>query len=233
MNGPACPLPPGRGAAPAPPLMLRSEAGPSGPAKRKKGDDMRSCIRTPTLVITLLAAVAGGPALADGVVPAAKRTEAGLYLTAAEAGTLRATRPDALLIDIRTRAEVAFVGIAEGVDKNIPYMVVDDFWEFDAEKGTYKLVVNPDFTAALDAFVTSLGLGKDATIILMCRSGSRSARAADLLGRLGYSAVYSVIDGFEGDKGASGARDVNGWKNAGLGWTYRVSPAVSYQPSAF
>lgn len=30
------------------------------------------------------------------------------------------------------------------------------------------------------------------------------------------------VDGFEGDKGESGARDVTGWRNAGLPWTYKI-----------
>ena len=59
----------------------------------------------------------------------------------------------------------------------------------------------------------------------MCRSGSRSAKAANLLYQAGYKNVYSVIEGFEGDKSkiaeTKGQRVVNGWKNAGLPWTYK------------
>lgn len=178
------------------------------------------------------AAMCGGMALA-GDLPDDKVTEAGLYLTAAEAAQMRGASMDAVLIDIRSRAEVAFVGIAKGVDRNIPYMIVDDFWEFDAEKGTYKMVVNPDFPQAVEAYLAARGLGKDATIILMCRSGTRSAKAANLLTEMGYSSVYSVIDGFEGDKGPAGARDVNGWKNAGLEWSYTIPTEVAYRADGF
>jgi hypothetical protein len=33
--------------------------------------------------------------------------------------------------------------------------------------------------------------------------------------------LYSVVDGFEGDKSKAGLRVVNGWKNAGGAWTYK------------
>jgi rhodanese-related sulfurtransferase len=64
----------------------------------------------------------------------------------------------------------------------------------------------------------------------MCRSGGRSAKAVDLLAAAGYTRVYNVIDGVEGDKvndpasAYFGKRMVNGWKNRGLPWTYDVDP---------
>ncbi|MDU8911176.1 rhodanese-like domain-containing protein [Aestuariicoccus sp. MJ-SS9] len=160
--------------------------------------------------------------------PDKKRTALDLYLTAEQAGAFLAGHDDALLVDIRTRAEVSFVGIADEADKNIPYMVMDDFWEFDDDKGAYKMMVNPEFSDAIADLVAARGLSRDAPILLMCRSGSRSARAADLLGQLGYTAVYSVVDGFEGDKSPDGGRNLNGWKNAGLAWSYTIRPEQHY-----
>jgi rhodanese-related sulfurtransferase len=107
-------------------------------------------------------------------------------------------------------------------------MVMDEFWEFDEKKGTYGMDVNPYFAGELAELVGERGLSKDSPIILMCRSGSRSARATDLLADLGYTAVYSVVDGFEGDKAENGVRDVNGWKNAGLAWSYTIRPDQAY-----
>ena len=48
------------------------------------------------------------------------------------------------------------------------------------------------------------------------------AKAANLSAQLGYSQVYSVLDGFEGDLSPDGQRTVNGWKNAGLPWSYKL-----------
>lgn len=160
--------------------------------------------------------------------PDKKRTALGFYLTANEVPAFRAAHPDALLIDIRTRAEVAFVGIAAEADRNIPYMVMDDFWAFDAAKGTYKMEVNADFGAQVGEMLAVGSLTKDTPIILICRSGSRSARAADLLADLGYTSVLSVVDGFEGDMASDGVRNVNGWKNSDLEWSYKIKEEQAY-----
>jgi len=167
-------------------------------------------------------------AVDPATVPEKKRSALNLYLTAQEASAFLAQNEDAVLIDIRTRAEVSFVGIAAEADKNIPYMVMDEFWEFDADKGTYKMAVNSNFDREVADFIQERGLSKEAPIILMCRSGSRSARAADLLGQLGYTSVYSVVDGFEGDKDPDGVRSVNGWKNSKLAWTYKIRNEQAY-----
>jgi rhodanese-related sulfurtransferase len=68
--------------------------------------------------------------------------------------------------------------------------------------------------------LSAKGLSKDDKVILMCRSGDRSARAADVLTDAGLTKVYSVFEGFEGDTSREGRRTVNGWKNARLPWTY-------------
>ena len=68
------------------------------------------------------------------------------------------------------------------------------------------------------------------TILAMCRSGGRSAIAANLLAQAGFTNVYNVVDGMEGDAVKDpdslflGQRLVNGWKNSGLPWTYDLTP---------
>ena len=60
----------------------------------------------------------------------------------------------------------------------------------------------------------------------MCRSGGRSAMAVNRLAQAGFTNVYQIIDGMEGDAVEDpdsvflGHRFRNGWKNAGLPWTY-------------
>ena len=68
------------------------------------------------------------------------------------------------------------------------------------------------------------------TILVTCRSGGRSAIAVNLLAKAGFTQVYNIIDGVEGDavnEVASvfvGQRLKNGWKNSGCPWTYTLTP---------
>ncbi|GHD54436.1 hypothetical protein GCM10017083_31940 [Thalassobaculum fulvum] len=184
--------------------------------------------------LALLAVLASFEATAGtGALPANKLTTAGLYLTAAEARDFRAAHKT-LFVDVRSRAEVNFLGLPTDVDVNIPYMELTDLARFDPEKGTYKLEPNPDFPLVFEKELQKRGLGKDTAILLMCRSGTRSAKAANLLTSMGYTRVYSVVDGFEGDTAkagpAKGRRTVNGWKNAGLPWSYKLAPGQVYPP---
>jgi rhodanese-related sulfurtransferase len=93
--------------------------------------------------------------------------------------------------------------------------------------------VNSDFADSVASRMQHKGLSKNDSVILICRSGSRSSKAADLLAKLGYSKVYSVAEGFEGDKAKhgnqKGQRVVNGWKNAGLPWSYKLAKAKMYK----
>ena len=67
------------------------------------------------------------------------------------------------------------------------------------------------------------------TVLLICRSGDRSAKAVDLLAAAGFENVYTVTDGFEGDKVKDpgsvfdGKRMRNGWKNSAP-WVYDIDP---------
>ena len=63
-------------------------------------------------------------------------------------------------------------------------------------------------------------LNKDAVIITMCRSGKRSAEAAAVLEAAGFTNVYNMLTGFEGEKDESGYRTINGWKVDGLPYNY-------------
>jgi rhodanese-related sulfurtransferase len=65
----------------------------------------------------------------------------------------------------------------------------------------------------------------------MCRSGDRSARAANLLIDAGFTNVWNQIEGFEGDMSKDGRRTVNGWKNAGLPWTYKLDKSKLAMPA--
>lgn len=155
-----------------------------------------------------------------------KWTIAGKYLTAREAFQFKQAQGEKLLfVDIRTPSELNFVGSPKNMDINIP-LVTMDYKQWDDKASSFKKIPNKHFISAFNNAIQSRGMTKDSSIVLLCRSGKRSARAANLLTSNGYSKVYTVVDGFEGDKAKLGSkkgkRVVNGWKNAGLPWTYKL-----------
>ncbi len=165
--------------------------------------------------------------------PDKKKTPQKFYVTAQDTyNKLQELGDKALFIDIRTRAEVSFLGMPTDVDANIPYMLVGDFSEWNDKKQNFKFHPNSKFTLQLNQLVKSRGLNKDSLIFLICRSGKRSARAAKLLHAIGYNNVYSVVNGFEGDKAKEGSRKgeriVNGWKNSGFPWSYKLNKKAMY-----
>lgn len=174
-------------------------------------------------------AVVYGPAQAfdAAAVPVSKQTTAGRYLDAREAYALKQKLgAKALFVDVRTRYEVSYLGMPTVADANIAYVEHPDDAPWDDKAGRFKLDINSDFAAELGRRMAAKGLGKSDVVILMCRSGDRSARAATLLTQLGYANVSSVVDGFEGDVATSGPKQgqrvVNGWKNADLPWSYKL-----------
>ena len=109
-----------------------------------------------------------------------------------------------VLIDVRTDAEWAFVGIP----------AVDGLMRV-----SWQQFPTMDRNAEFVAEVEGAGVPKDAEIFLICRSGQRSAAAAAALTQAGFENCYNVAEGFEGDKDAAGHRgSVGGWKHAGLPW---------------
>jgi len=164
-------------------------------------------------------------------IPKKKISQAGLYVTSAEAVDFLHDET-VVFLDIRSRAEVSFLGLPTRVNVHIPYMVLPEFPIFDEKKGTYKLQLNPDFLADFENYVMENDLSRDTRFLLMCRSGSRSARAASLLYKRGFPNVYSLLDGYEGDKAkngpSKGKRTVNGWRNVGLDWSYKIQTFQVY-----
>ncbi|WP_371223820.1 rhodanese-like domain-containing protein [Roseovarius sp. 2305UL8-3] len=178
-----------------------------------------------SLVLSLPASGVAEPVIASSVaadtLPKGKQTKAALYITAAEAAEVVAARKDVLLIDVRTPEETMFVGHPTAADVNIPFALLAPDHSFDAKKGRYQMKPNPLFAEAMQSYLDT----QDASaVLIICRSGGRSARAVDALIEAGVTLpLYSVIDGFEGDKDKAGQRTVNGWKNAGAPWTTKIT----------
>lgn len=180
------------------------------------------------------AAVAtAGQAIDIEQVPTAKRSASGLHLTALEAHELKQKNPQKVLfVDIRTRAEIMYVGLPSTVDFNVPFLDFPEVWEWSDASGEFIQMSNTRFVPAIEARLAKMGLGKDDPIILICRSGIRSNHAAGLLATKGFTRAYTVIDGFEGDTAKDGERKgqrvVNGWKNANLPWGYKLAKDKMY-----
>ena len=191
---------------------------------------MKSWIAALALALWIAPALAGDYTPVDKThLPEAKQSKLGLYLTAPEAFKMKSEGGDKVaLVDIRTRGEFLFLGTTTVTDMNIPYMEVDDPPSWDKKNNRYAMSPNSDFVAAVSDLMQRMRLAKTDPLILICRSGDRSSRGADLLMQAGYTKVYSVVDGFEGDMSKAGRRDVNGWKNAGLPWTYTITESQAY-----
>jgi rhodanese-related sulfurtransferase len=168
-------------------------------------------------------------ALDAASVPEKKQTTAKLYLGAEEVtGFMASNKDKAVFIDVRTRPELMFVGNTPAMTANIPFKVFSTK-KFNEKKGKFALKVNQDFVAQVEKLMKAKSLTKDDPVILMCRSGSRSAAAANALTAAGFKKAYSVVDGFEGDKAKEGPnkgqRVVNGWKNKKQPWGYKLDKA--------
>jgi rhodanese-related sulfurtransferase len=122
-------------------------------------------------------------------------------LLPAEAFALLQQAPGAKLVDVRSRAEWDWVGRIPGA--------IEIEWQ------TYPgMRTNPDFLSYLESQVDT-----EALVMFLCRSGGRSHQAAATATQSGYPDCYNILEGFEGDKDATGHRGAKGgWKAAGLPW---------------
>jgi rhodanese-related sulfurtransferase len=136
-----------------------------------------------------------------------KASERGQTLELPYAGALLPAEAYALmqqgakLIDVRTRAELHYVGSVPGGEA-IEWNTYPDGRR------------NPAFLEELAEIVH-----KDEPVMFLCRSGVRSHHAAIAATQAGWTKAYNVLEGFEGDKNAEGHRNaVGGWKFARLPW---------------
>ena len=162
-------------------------------------------------------------------VPEGKQTNLGLYVTAQEAYEMWKADPEKVkILDVRTPEEYVFVGHPD-MAVNIPLMFPK--YEWHADRRRYSVEHNPDFLADAQEL-----LDPEDKILAMCRSGGRGAWAVNMLAKAGFQEVYNITDGMEGDKVNDpesvyhGKRMKNGWKNAGLPWTYDLDPDLIWHP---
>jgi rhodanese-related sulfurtransferase len=109
---------------------------------------------------------------------------------------------NALLVDVRTVEELTYVGrVPETL--NVP-------WKFGTAQNS-----NPRFLREFEKLVPN----KQAQVLLLCRSGKRSAEAGEALSKAGYENIFNVLEGFEGNLNGNSQRGVHdGWRHWGLPW---------------
>ena len=112
-------------------------------------------------------------------------------------------QPDAVLIDVRMEIESLYVGRPPGAI-NVPWYEYPD------------LAPHPEqFVKLVEAEVAE----KAVPVLLICRSGKRTLDAGLALEAAGYTDVYNVLHGFEGELNDQFHRSmVNGWRFDGLPW---------------
>ena len=123
-------------------------------------------------------------------------------LLPAEAHAILQNQTGAKLVDVRSRAELDFVGRVPGS--------VEIEW-----KSYPGMRPNPQFVDQLKEQVPA-----DAVVMFLCRSGGRSHETAAAAAQAGYRDAYNVLEGFEGDRDAGGHRNTTGgWRARGLPWS--------------
>jgi rhodanese-related sulfurtransferase len=108
----------------------------------------------------------------------------------------------AVLVDVRTKVEHAFVGHPLGAI-HVAWKEAPD-WQ-----------INPEFVAEVEKLVPD----KNAPVLLLCRSGQRSLDAAKILEEAGYQRLINIVDGFEGPLDQQQHRgNLGGWRFSELPW---------------
>ncbi len=118
-----------------------------------------------------------------------------------EAVQILQSEPAAILIDVRSELEYMFVGHPVGAI-HVPWQDGPD-WD-----------INPHFVSQVRKLA-----GKERPVLLICRSGVRSAEAGRQLETEGWQHVYNILHGFEGELDEHHHRStLNGWRHEGLPW---------------
>lgn len=161
---------------------------------------------TPRATLSPLLSVVGSTEKPEEILARARQraAEQGLPfaggVTPVEAWSL-AQAGAAVIVDVRTAEERKFVGHVEGT--------LHVAWA----TGT-ALTRNPRFARELETKVK-----KDQVVLLLCRSGKRSAAAAEVATKAGFAQVFNVLEGFEGDLNDQQQRGaLGGWRWHGLPW---------------
>lgn len=173
-------------------------------------------------------------------VPKSNQTALGLYVTPREAYEMWQADPTGVtLLDVRSFEEYIFVG-HPAMAKNVPLAFLK--YERPADGAApvaqapgalspgFSIDPNPEFVPTVRATCSSAD-----TILVLCGSGGRAARAVDMLAKAGFTSVYNIVNGFEGelvtDRASAdfGKSKSNGWKGLGLPWGRNLNPDLLWE----
>jgi len=131
-------------------------------------------------------------------------------LTPEQAYEMLSDDPRAVLIDVRSNMEFLFVGHPRGAI-SLPWIDEPDW------------IINPHFATEVRKLmlggITSHEDAGSAAVVLICRSGKRSLEAGAVLTDEGFTNVYNVLDGFEGELDDNHHRSASGgWRHLQLPW---------------
>ncbi len=137
-----------------------------------------------------------------------------LQITASDAWKFLQEQSNSILVDVRTKEEIDFVGFADlsTINSKLIYLPL---------KFYPQMATDNEFTDKLTSLVEktfpAIELPK-INLLFMCRSGARSLEAAMLMSDFGYN-CYNITNGFEGQVDSFGHRGcINGWKAEKLPW---------------
>ena len=136
-------------------------------------------------------------------------------VTPSQAFAILSENKKSVLIDVRTKEEFSFVGIANATNFDNRMILLPLRFLPNMEE-------NPDFAVTLSESLEKMFSGQEPsniTLLFICRSGARSNEAANYFINLGYKNSYNIISGFEGDLNEENHRGkLNGWKAENLPW---------------
>ena len=119
--------------------------------------------------------------------------------------------PQAMLVDCRTDAEWAFVGIPDLSELGRQVVLIP-----------WQLYPSMQVNGAFAEHLHRAGATPETKLFCICRSGARSLAAGQAAQAAGFAQAFNVADGFEGPADAEGHRGtVAGWKADGLPWRQR------------
>ncbi len=121
------------------------------------------------------------------------------------------TDAEAQVVDVRTEAEWAYVGLPDLTAAGKQPVLIP--WQLFPS-----MQVNAGFTDQM----AQAGLTPSHKLYFLCRSGARSLAAAQAAQSAGFPHAYNIADGFEGPPNEDGHRGtVAGWKAEALPWRQR------------